>query len=65
MLATMASLQPANARRRGLSSTGNAGSSSEGCRITFRDGRPNVTDAPFTENRELLAGYSILDVDSL
>lgn len=38
--------------------------SSEGCRITFRDGVPTVTDGPFTETRELLAGYSILDVDS-
>lgn len=38
---------------------------SEGCRITFRDGEPVVTDGPFAETRELLAGYTVLEVDSL
>ena len=37
----------------------------EGCRIEFRDGEPMVTDGPFAETKELLAGYTVLDVDSL
>ncbi len=39
--------------------------SREGCRISFRDGDALVTDGPFTETKELLAGYTVLDVDSL
>ncbi|SEO82812.1 YciI family protein [Aquisalimonas asiatica] len=38
--------------------------SRDGYRIQFRDGEPTVTDGPFTESRELIAGYTILDVDS-
>ncbi len=39
--------------------------SSEGCRVEFHDGEPVVMDGPFTETKELLAGYSVLEVDSL
>jgi len=39
--------------------------SREGCRIEFRNGEPLVTDGPFAETKELLAGYSVLEVDSL
>ncbi|MFT6465418.1 YciI family protein [Halopseudomonas sp.] len=64
MLATMASYNQ-QMFDAGVFVDGNGLSpSSEGCRITFRDGVPTVTDGPFTETRELLAGYSILDVDS-
>lgn len=38
---------------------------SEGCRIEFRDGEPVVTDGPFAETKELVAGYTVLEVDSL
>jgi uncharacterized glyoxalase superfamily protein PhnB len=39
--------------------------SREGCRITFEDGEPVVTDGPFAETKELLAGYTVLEVASL
>ncbi|MDN3519398.1 YciI family protein [Aquisalimonas lutea] len=39
--------------------------SREGSRITFRDGEPVVTDGPFAETTELLAGYTVLEVASL
>jgi len=38
---------------------------SEGCRIEFQNGEPRVTTGPFDQTAELLAGYSILDVNSL
>jgi hypothetical protein len=36
-----------------------------GARISFKDGRPTVIDGPFTESKELIAGYHILEVASL
>lgn len=39
--------------------------SREGCRITFTDGEPLVTDGPFAETKELLAGYTVLEAESL
>ena len=38
--------------------------SSKGARIRFRNGTPTVTDGPFTEAKELVAGYSIFNVAS-
>ncbi|SFX00912.1 YciI family protein [Marinospirillum alkaliphilum] len=37
---------------------------SEGYRLTFRGSEPLVTQGPFTETRELLAGFTVLEVDS-
>jgi len=37
----------------------------EGCRIRFRNGEPSVVHGPFEPAAEQLAGYSILEVDSL
>jgi uncharacterized glyoxalase superfamily protein PhnB len=39
--------------------------SREGCRITFTGGEPQVTDGPFAETKELLAGYTVLEAASL
>jgi PhnB protein len=39
--------------------------SREGCRLIFRDGEPRVVAGPFEPSDELLAGYSVLEVDSL
>ena len=39
--------------------------SSKGARVTFGNGEAIVTDGPFTETKELLAGYWIWQVDSL
>ena len=38
--------------------------SREGARITFARGKRTVTDGPFAETKELVAGYSIIQVDS-
>lgn len=37
-------------------------SSSKGSRVTYRDGQFSVVDGPFTESKELIAGYWIVDV---
>ena len=38
---------------------------SEGVRVKFSRGKPSVTDGPFAEAKELVAGWSLLQVDSL
>ncbi|MDR7224855.1 YciI family protein [Aminobacter aminovorans] len=36
--------------------------SSKGWRITWSDGKKTVTDGPFAETKELIAGYTIIQV---
>ncbi|ADB29835.1 YCII-related protein [Kribbella flavida DSM 17836] len=38
--------------------------SARGARVTFPDGSPRVVDGPFTETKELVAGLSIIRVES-
>jgi hypothetical protein len=38
--------------------------SSKGVRVTFSGTKPTVTDGPFAETKELLAGYWLIDVKS-
>lgn len=38
--------------------------SSEGLRIRFDKGVPTVTNGPFAETRELIAGFTVIEVDS-
>jgi hypothetical protein len=38
--------------------------SSKGARVKFSRGKPAVVDGPFAETKELIAGYSILQVGS-
>jgi hypothetical protein len=38
--------------------------SKAGARISFRGGKPTITDGPFAETKELVAGYWIIDVKS-
>jgi hypothetical protein len=37
---------------------------SKGARITVKDGKKTVTDGPFTEAKELVGGYWLIDVKS-
>jgi hypothetical protein len=37
---------------------------SKGVRVKFAGGKPTVKDGPFTEAKELIAGYTIIDVPS-
>ncbi len=36
----------------------------DGARVTYKGGKPTVTDGPFTEAKELVGGYWIIDVKS-
>jgi hypothetical protein len=38
--------------------------SSKGARISFKQGKPTVTDGPFTEAKELIAGFWMIQVKS-
>ncbi len=38
--------------------------SSKGARVKFSNGKPTVIDGPFTETKELIAGFSMIDVGS-
>lgn len=38
--------------------------SSKGARVRFSGGKPTVTDGPFAETKELLAGYWMIQVKS-
>jgi hypothetical protein len=37
---------------------------SKGARVKFHGGKPTVIDGPFTESKELIAGFSIIQVNS-
>lgn len=37
---------------------------SKGTRVKFRRGKPTVTDGPFTESKEVIAGYCLIQVAS-
>jgi hypothetical protein len=37
---------------------------SKGARVTLAGGKPTITDGPFTEAKELVGGYWLIDVDS-
>jgi hypothetical protein len=38
---------------------------SMGVRVSFEGGQPMVTDGPFTESKEVIGGYWMIDVNSL
>jgi hypothetical protein len=39
--------------------------SSKGARVSFTNGKPNVIDGPFAEAKELIAGFSLIEANSL
>jgi hypothetical protein len=39
--------------------------SAKGARVQISDGEPVVTDGPFSETKELIAGYTMINVGSL
>jgi hypothetical protein len=47
-----------------LKETGGLRPSAEGLRIRLRGGKLTVTDGPFTETREVIGGYAIVEVPS-
>jgi hypothetical protein len=36
----------------------------KGSRVSFKAGKPSVTDGPFTETKELIAGFTMIQVRS-
>jgi hypothetical protein len=38
--------------------------SAKGARVTFRGGSATVVDGPFTETKELIAGFNLIEVGS-
>jgi hypothetical protein len=38
--------------------------SSKGARVTFKNGKPTVVDGPFTEAKELIAGFWLIQARS-
>ena len=38
--------------------------SASGARVQFRNGQPTVTDGPFAETKELIAGFTLIEVPS-
>lgn len=38
---------------------------SKGAKVKFRRGKPMVVDGPFTETKEVIAGYTMVEADSL
>ena len=38
--------------------------SSDGARVKFTNGKPRVIDGPFSETKELIAGYMLIRADS-
>jgi hypothetical protein len=47
-----------------LQATGGLASTKKGARIRFEGGKRTVIDGPFTESKELVAGYAILELPS-
>lgn len=47
-----------------LEATGGLASTKKGARVRFAGGKRTVIDGPFTESKELIAGYAILDLPS-
>src|SRR5688572_27152089 len=52
--------------RAGAAITGDAlAPTSRGARVKFRGGKPIVTDGPFAETKEIIAGYAMIEAPSL
>ncbi|MGE3780433.1 MAG: YciI family protein [Pirellulaceae bacterium] len=51
-------------RKKKLVSTAGLRPTAEGFRVRLRDGKMSLRDGPFTETKEVIGGYAILEVDS-
>ncbi|SDD30414.1 YciI family protein [Paraburkholderia lycopersici] len=64
MFAEMASYHEALAKAGVLLDASGLQPSSRGFRVRYRDGKPTIVDGPFTETKELIAGYTLIQVRS-
>jgi hypothetical protein len=60
----MGKLMEESARKGVLLAAEGVHQSSRGARLSFSGGRRTVTDGPFAEAKELIAGFAIVQVDS-
>ena len=51
-------------RSKKLVSTAGLRPTSEGCRVRLRGGKLSLRDGPFTETKEVIGGYAILEAES-
>ena len=61
----MGKLREEMTREGTLISTAGLRPTAEGARVRLRGGRLSATDGPFTETREVIGGYAILEAKSL
>src|SRR2546428_9387256 len=64
MVAKMAKYDQALTKAGVLIAVGGLHPASNGARVSFSGGKPRVTDGPFTEAKELLGGYWMIQVKS-
>jgi len=64
LMAKMGALVEQMSKAGVLQATGSLASTKKGARIRFEGGKRTVTDGPFAESKELIAGYAILDLPS-
>lgn len=64
LIAEMAAFHEELARAGVLRDASGLQASSTGWRIRYSDGKRTVIDGPFTETKELVAGYTIIEVKS-
>jgi hypothetical protein len=64
LIDAMAKLTEESIRNGSVIQTGGLGPSSKGARLRVSKGKLTVTDGPFTEAKELLGGYAVLEATS-
>jgi len=64
LMAKMGSLIAEMTKAGVLQATGGLAGTKKGARIRFQGGKRTVTDGPFAESKELVAGYAILELPS-
>lgn len=64
MIARMDALVAEMTKAGVLQATGGLASTKKGARIRFKGGKHTVIDGPFTESKEMVAGYAILELPS-
>jgi hypothetical protein len=64
LIDAMAKLTEESIRNGSVIQTGGLGPSSKGARLRVSKGKLTVTDGPFTEAKEILGGYAVLEANS-
>ncbi len=64
VMATMGALIDEMTKAGVLEATGGLASTKKGARIRYEGGKRTVIDGPFTESKELVAGFAIVDLPS-